>query len=92
MGLRLIEKLAEPVVGDLDPVIDWLDYGRLAGLLSKQHHRADERRYSATYKVQHGLVGELSGESLGELIRWRIARVHAKEQEDETANQQNYPN
>ena len=29
-GLKLIESLAEPVVGDLAPVIDWLDYGRLA--------------------------------------------------------------
>lgn len=28
-GLKLIEPLAEPVVGNLDPVIDWLDYGRL---------------------------------------------------------------
>lgn len=28
-GLKLIEPLAEPVVGDLDPAIDWLDYGRL---------------------------------------------------------------
>jgi CubicO group peptidase (beta-lactamase class C family) len=28
-GLKLIEQLAEPVVGDLNPTIGWLDYGRL---------------------------------------------------------------
>ncbi len=28
-GLKLIEPLAEPVVGDLDPVIEWLEYGRI---------------------------------------------------------------
>lgn len=65
---------------------------QVTDLLSKQHHRADERRYSATYQVEHGLVGELSGESLGKLIRWRVARVQTKEQEDEAANEQDYPN
>lgn len=28
-GLKLIEPLAEPVVGDVTPIADWLDYGRL---------------------------------------------------------------
>lgn len=28
-GLKLIEPLAEPVVGDLDPAIEWLEYGRI---------------------------------------------------------------
>lgn len=28
-GLKLIEPLAESVVGDLDPVIEWLEYGRI---------------------------------------------------------------
>lgn len=29
-GLKLIEPLSEPVVGDVWPVVDWLDYGRMA--------------------------------------------------------------
>ena len=28
-GLKLIEPLAEPVVGDVTPIADWLDYGRV---------------------------------------------------------------
>ncbi len=28
-GLKIIEPLAEPVVGDVTPVADWLDYGRI---------------------------------------------------------------
>jgi len=28
-GLKLIEPIAEPVVGDVTPIADWLDYGRI---------------------------------------------------------------
>ncbi|PQA86706.1 serine hydrolase domain-containing protein [Hyphococcus luteus] len=28
-GLKLIEPIAEPVVGDVTPIADWLDYGRV---------------------------------------------------------------
>ncbi|WP_428409275.1 serine hydrolase domain-containing protein [Hyphococcus sp.] len=28
-GLKIIEPLAEPVIGDVTPMADWLDYGRL---------------------------------------------------------------
>lgn len=28
-GLKLIEPLAEPVIGDVTPIADWLDYGRI---------------------------------------------------------------
>ncbi|MEM5515816.1 serine hydrolase [Henriciella sp. AS95] len=57
-GLTLIESLAEPIVGDLDPIIDWLDYGRPADLIEAEPDALAIDRLPADYAHNGGETRE----------------------------------